>query len=235
MPSLTKIDRCGSIDVGLWAGGVFGGRIDIGWDIRIEIFPNQPWTSAKIFFFEGLAAIVGADLTEFEQGLALSRLVEGINEDPEHDEGGWIAVHRGRHLWPTLDRYGNQYLRYLHKLDIHQSIRSRPMHRAYPDAFVTACLLKFELSVMEELKPEIETIEQLIDWISNPFLLHRITFGKYGPKGTENPGPKGRLWSDVPTGYLEWLSEQWEKSLRKGEKVDADADTMFTVRHYLGL
>ena len=29
----------------------------------------------------------------FEQGRALSRLVEGINNDPEHDEGGWIAVH----------------------------------------------------------------------------------------------------------------------------------------------
>jgi len=76
-----------------WAGGIFGGRIEIGWDVRIEVFPNTPWTSAKIYFFEGLAAIVGNDLSAFEQGLALSRLVEGINNDPEHDEGGWIAVH----------------------------------------------------------------------------------------------------------------------------------------------
>lgn len=97
MRNLSKsVDRRnGSIEVfaDQWAGGIFGGRIEIGWDVRIEITPNHPWTSAKLFFFEGLAAIQGADLTPFEVGLALSRLVEGINEDPEHDEGGWIAVH----------------------------------------------------------------------------------------------------------------------------------------------
>ena len=139
-----------------------------------------------------------------------------------------------RHLWPTLDQYGNQYLRYLHKIPIHPGIGCRAAHRAYADAFVTACLLKFELQVLAELKPEIETVEQLVDWISGPFLLHRITFGKYGPHGTNNPGPKGRPWSEVPRDYLEWMTEQWDKARRKGEP-GPDADTMFTVRHYLGL
>lgn len=79
-----------------WGGGIFGTQIDIGFDVRVEIHPNHPWNSAKLYFFEGLAAIVGADLSDFEQGLALSRLVEGIKNDPEHDEGGWMAVNRGR-------------------------------------------------------------------------------------------------------------------------------------------
>lgn len=84
----------GSADVSSeWAGGIFGGSIQIGWDVKIRIIPNQPWTAAKVFFFDGLAAIVGADLTDYEQGLALCRLVEGINNDPEHDSGGWLAVH----------------------------------------------------------------------------------------------------------------------------------------------
>lgn len=141
-----------------------------------------------------------------------------------------ICTYRlARHLWPTLDQYGNQYLRYLHGLAIPEAIRSRPVHRAYPDAFVTACLLKLQLQVVLELKPEIETVEQLIEWISGPFLLYRIGFGKYGPRGAENPGPKGRLWSEVPSEYLKWLVNQWDKS----GTGDADPDTVFTVFHYL--
>lgn len=134
-----------------------------------------------------------------------------------------------RHLWPTLDQYKNQYLRYLHRLPIPDHVRAMPAHRAFPDAWVTAALLNFELEVLSELKPEIETVEQLIEWTSGPFLLYRIGFGKYGPRGAENPGPKGRLWSEVPSEYLKWLVNQWDKS----GTGDADPDTVFTVFHYL--
>lgn len=91
----TQFDEHGRsiIFEGEWAGGVFGAAIQVGFDIKIKIFPNVPWTSAKLFFFDGLAAIVGADLTPYQQGVAFRQLIEGINNDYDHDEGGWLAVH----------------------------------------------------------------------------------------------------------------------------------------------
>lgn len=169
--------------------------------------------------------VMAAHFAEFETGFI-----------PQIQGKPIVCTYRlARHLWPTLDKYGNQYLRYLHKIEVPEAVRKLPSHRAYPDAAVTACLLEFELQTLGILKPEIETVEQLIDWTSQPFLLHRITFGKYGPNGKENPGPKGRIWSDVPKPYLEWLQDEWDRAARKGEEITADVDTMFTVRHYLGL
>lgn len=76
-----------------WAGGVFGVSIQIGYEVRIQVFPNVPWNSAKIQFFEALAAMVGGGLSANEQARALSILIETLNAEPEHDEGGWITLH----------------------------------------------------------------------------------------------------------------------------------------------
>jgi len=132
----------------------------------------------------------------------------------------WLCTLRmAKKLWPTLERYGNQYLRYYHKLPVPRNIG--PSHRAFADAVVTAHLLIHELSELAVQRPEIETVEQLLEWLAEPILLHRIGFGKYGPKD----GQPGMLWSDVPRDYLSWMQRNM---------TDMDADMRHTVKHYLG-
>lgn len=80
-------------DYGAWAGGIFGVRIQVGFDVQIRLFPKCPWHCQKVLFFESLAAIVGNDLTKNEQAQALAILIETLNNETEHDEGGWICLH----------------------------------------------------------------------------------------------------------------------------------------------
>lgn len=92
MNTLTRL-RPYVTDYSQWAGGIFGYRIQVGFDVEIKLFPKCPWHCQKVLFFEGLAAIVGNDLTKNEQAVALAILIETLNNEPEHDEGGWICLH----------------------------------------------------------------------------------------------------------------------------------------------
>lgn len=127
-------------------------------------------------------------------------------------------------LWPDLESYGNQFLRY--KLNLKPPVeRGAAMHRALPDALVTATLLEKELqTVISSLDVDIRdnvpnnTVEELISWIEKPMLLHRVRFGKHGPQN----GKEGLLWSSVPKDYLRWLLTQ-----------DFDRDVVYTAKYYL--
>jgi len=122
-------------------------------------------------------------------------------------------------LWPDLESYGNQFLRYHLKLDIPAEIKLLPMHRAFPDAVVTACLLLRELTevLARATTDEQRTVEYLMQWVAEPILLSRCKFGKH----------KGMLWQDVPRSYLAWM-------LSPGGMTDMDDDLRFTVEHYSG-
>ena len=77
-------------------------------------------------------------------------------------------------------------------------------HRAGPDAYVTAHLL---LEMLDHVP-----FETLIEWSSVPALLIRCHIGK----------ERGKLWSDVDSGFLRWLLDK-----------DFDDDVKFTARHHL--
>ncbi len=105
-------------------------------------------------------------------------------------------------LWPEAPSHSNQALRYWRKpAGLDRSIAS-VAHRAGPDAYVTA----FHLRDMLELA----SVEQLIEWSSQPALQVRCHIGKW----------RGSLWRDVDWGFLEWVSQR-----------DFDEDVLFTVRH----
>jgi exodeoxyribonuclease X len=131
-------------------------------------------------------------------------------------------------LYPEFESHSNQFLRY--RLGLKPPIdRHAACHRALPDALVTATLLIHELnevltSVDIDVRESVpnNTVEELVAWIERPMILHRIRFGKHGPKD----GKPGMLWSEVPKDYLRWMV---------GNMADADRDTMFTARHYLGI
>lgn len=117
-----------------------------------------------------------------------------------------------KHIWPDAPSYSNQVLRYwltdinaaLYKGNAGRKIMGAPPHRALPDAWVTAHILQRMLLT--------HTVEQLMDLSSKPILLKKVSFGKH----------YGKLWAEVPKDYLRWMM---------GE--DFDADTLYTVQHYL--
>lgn len=68
-----------------------------------------------------------------------------------------------------------------------------PNHRAYPDALVTAYLLR------DLLNDEGASIEKMIEWSGLPALTVKCYLGEY------RNGGKGTLWSLVPSDYLDWI------------------------------
>jgi exodeoxyribonuclease X len=116
----------------------------------------------------------------------------------------WICIRKAS-IWSFRDcpAHSNQCLRYWLKLDL-AGQPVMPPHRAGPDSCVSAHILARLLETVP--------IETLTGWTDKPVLLIRCGFGKH----------IGTPWSDVPTGYLEWILKQ-----------DFDRDTMFTARHFL--
>jgi exodeoxyribonuclease X len=95
-------------------------------------------------------------------------------------------------LWPEAPGHGNQTLRYwLRPKGLNPVIVSMP-HRALPDAYVTAFLIRELLEVV--------TVEELIALTREPALLPRITFQRY----------RGSNWDEVPADYLAWIAGKSE-------------------------
>lgn len=112
-------------------------------------------------------------------------------------------------VWPDAPSHSNSVLRYwledqgLLSLD-HET--AMPPHRAGPDAYVTAHILKALLVAGA-------TGRQMIAWTQEPRLLPKITFGKH----------KGAAWKDAPRDYLEWVAF----------KSDLDGDTKWNAEREL--
>ena len=116
-------------------------------------------------------------------------------------------------LWPTLESWSNQYLRYYFKLE---GCEGAVPHRALGDAIVTAALLRYELRELKSKRNGVPIdIDSLMMWIEEPFLLETVSFGKH----------KGKRWEDVPKDYLRWMVA----SMRDPEP---DRDTLHTAKYY---
>lgn len=108
--------------------------------------------------------------------------------------------------WPDAPKHSNQVLRYWLglALDAELPIDLFP-HRALYDAIVTRGILAALLRTY--------SVPDLIHISANPVLLKRMTFGKHA----------GDLWSDIPYGYLKWVTSQ----------SDMNEDVLFTARHWM--
>ena len=119
----------------------------------------------------------------------------------------WICTYKAAYrIWPDAPEHKNQTLRYWRKPDGLLREKAGSAHRAFGDAYVTAFLLRDLLQVA--------TVEQLVEWCDEPVLLTRVSFGKH----------QGKLWTEVPSDYLEWMLGQ-----------DFDEDRMFTAKHNLNI
>lgn len=119
----------------------------------------------------------------------------------------WICTYKcALRLWPEAPAYSNQALRYWRSLKVDPAI-ANGAHRAGPDAYVTAHLLRDML-----MQPGV-TVEQLIQWSSEPALLTKCNMGSW----------RGRRWAEVDEpSFFRWILDR-----------DFDEDLKFTARYYL--
>lgn len=127
--------------------------------------------------------------------------------------GGWdipfICTYKvACRLWPEAPGHSNGVLRYWLDHDLDPAL-ALPSHRAGPDAYVTAHLLR---TILLSGKC---SIEDMARWSSGPALLPRLTFGKH----------KGLAYSNAPSDYLDWIAT----------KSDLDRDVKATARYWLKL
>lgn len=121
----------------------------------------------------------------------------------------WICTYKcARVVWPDAPGHTNQALRYWLDLDAAEDFsgeRSMPPHRALPDAYVTAHLLRRLLAE--------KTVDELLKISQYPALIKVMNFGKH----------KGMTFADAPADYLEWIRD----------KSDMNEDTKFSARYWL--
>jgi exodeoxyribonuclease X len=113
-----------------------------------------------------------------------------------------------RHLWPDAPGHSNGVLRYWlqdHGLIEPDEALCHPTHRAGPDTYVTAHILRHMLSLT--------SAAQMVAWTKLPLAFHVWGFGKH----------KGEKLTDTPTDYLDWVIA----------KSDLDEDTKWNCRREL--
>lgn len=124
----------------------------------------------------------------------------------------WICTLKCAYrAWPDLQSHSNQSIRYAMGFDDRSwfdSAAAMPPHRALPDAYTTAHILRDLL----DLRP----LERLIEISDEPGFLPRMTIGEH----------HGKKFTDVPTDYLQWLVKKMANDHKRSAEV-------FTARHYL--
>jgi exodeoxyribonuclease X len=140
---------------------------------------------------QGGVTALAAHRAAFEQRYCTPRLTGG---------SPWICTWKcALRLWPHLQSFSNQMLRYqrmpaglVHDVGL-------PAHRAFPDAYVTAHHLRDMLNLV--------SLDQLLEWSREPGLLPRV------PAGPE----RGKSWEDISDDALDHYSR------------DRDVDVRFTA------
>jgi len=133
-----------------------------------------------------------------------ARFEKGFLGDAMPDDRTICTYKCAVRLFPKAPAHSNQVLRYWLQPKGLSSLLANMTHRALPDAYVTAAILRELL--------ELATVEELVSWTQQPVLLPRVCFGKY----------KGLGWTELPLDYLEWIVE----------KSDLNEDVKFTATHY---
>lgn len=170
--------------------------------------PIPPETSA-------VHHIVAGDVEDAPNAAeALGRLVDGLPEGrnvlvahhasfEQHFAGEWgkgrpwiDTLKCAYRAWPTAPSFSNQALRYAIPLELDRAL-AMPPHRALPDAYVTAHLLRALLA----LRP----VERLIEISLEPGFVPRFTFGKHA----------GKTFKEVladDRSYLDWIVDKADQT-----------------------
>ena len=134
---------------------------------------------------------LAAHRADFEQQFCTPALSNGAE---------WICTWKcALRLWPDSPAFSNQVLRYWRRPHGLEHQRGLPVHRAFPDAYVTAHHLRDQLNEA--------SVQQLLEWSRLPGLLPRVRFGP----------DRGKSWQEIGDDSLH------------GFLGDRDADVRYTA------
>ncbi len=139
---------------------------------------------------------LAAHRADFEQQFCTAPLTRGAD---------WICTWKcAMRLWPDSPSFSNQMLRYWRKPEglVHE--RGLPVHRAFPDAYVTAHHLRDMLNEA--------SIAQLIEWSNLPGLLPRV---RVGPD-------RGKEWNEIDDESLARFLHDRDPDVRYTAEQEAD-------------
>ena len=140
---------------------------------------------------DGGVLALAAHRASFEQRFCTPELAGGAR---------WICTWKcALRLWPASPSFSNQVLRYWRMPAGLDRDVGLPVHRAMPDAYVTAHHLRDQLNAA--------SLEQLLAWSAEPGLLPRV------PAGPD----RGRAWAELDGQALQRLT------------VDRDEDVRFSA------
>ncbi len=159
--------------------------------IRDEEVAGAPfWKDAAppVLRPEGGALALAAHRATFEQRFCTPPLTGGA---------AWICTWKcALRLWPHLQSFSNQMLRYQRMPEGLDHATGLPAHRAMPDAYVTAHHLRDMLNAAP--------LEQLLAWSREPGLLPRV------PRGPH----RGMAWDAVDIEALRTLARERDMDVR---------------------
>jgi len=137
---------------------------------------------------EGGVQALAAHRAAFEQRFCTPKLTGGA---------AWICTWKcALRLWPQLQGFSNQMLRYQRNPEGLVRELGLPAHRALPDAYVTAHHLRDMLNAA--------SLAQLLAWSAEPGLLPRV------PTGPE----RGKSWDRLPGETLRGLAQDRDINIR---------------------
>ncbi|MCH2486486.1 MAG: 3'-5' exonuclease, partial [Erythrobacter sp.] len=130
-------------------------------DEDVKGAPFWPEIAPSILRPEGGAVALAAHRASFEQRFCTPKLSGGAQ---------WICTWKcALRLWPDSPSFSNQVLRYWRMPEGLDREKGLPVHRAFPDAYVTAHHLRDQLNAAG--------LEQLLAWSAEPGLLPRVPYG----------------------------------------------------------
>lgn len=158
--------------------------------IPCDLVDAEPWETGLIRWLGGIRRpfAFAAHTARAEQQWCTPDLV---------GPAPWICTHKcALRAWPDAPGHSNQTLRYwLRPAGLDRAVAA-PAHRAGPDAYVTAHLLRELL--------RLHPLATLLQWSAEPAVLVRVPFGKRPEEG----GNRGLKWSEVEDGFLQWTVER---------------------------
>lgn len=147
-----------------------------------------PDVAPPVLRTEGGVVALAAHRAAFEQRFCTPALAGGT---------GWICTWKcALRLWPGTPGFSNQVLRYWRMPDGLDRDIGLPVHRAMPDAYVTAHHLRDMLNEA--------SVAQLLAWSAEPGLLPRV------PAGPE----RGRYWEELEGDTLRRLARDRDEDVR---------------------
>lgn len=148
-----------------------------------DLAGKVPFATSAVFSLMDDVTVIAAHNLAFEDRFLPDRTIPGICT--------WKAALR---VFPDAPSHSNGVLRYwledrgLISLD-HET--AMPPHRAGPDAYVTAHILK-------ALLDSGATGREMVAWTREPGVLPRCTIGEH----------RGKPWAEVDGGFLSWMTRQ---------------------------